>query len=40
MLDEDTRVRENYDHALIHGLEKHAAEISRKMFEAAGQIQH
>ena len=40
VLDEDTRVRENYDHALIHGLEKHAAEISRKMFEAAGQIQH
>ena len=40
VLDGNTRVLENFDHALIRGLEKHAGEISRKMAEFAGQIQH
>lgn len=40
ILDAATRVRENHDHALMHTLGQYAEEISRKMFEAAGNIQH
>ena len=40
VLDENTRVLENYDHKLIHGLEKYAGEITRRMAESSGQIQH
>ena len=40
VLDENTRVMDNFDHQLIHGLEKHAEEITRRMFESSGQIQH
>ncbi len=40
VLDRNTRVLENYDHALMKGLEKYAGEITRKMFETAGEIQH
>ena len=40
VLDGNTRVLENYDHALIRGLEKHGEEIARKMAEFSGQIQH
>ena len=40
VLDGNTRVLENYDHALINGLEKHGEEIAKKMAEFSGQIQH
>ena len=40
VLDRHTRVRENYDHELIRTIETYADEITRKMFEAAGEIQH
>ena len=40
VLGRNTRVLENYDHALMSTLEQYAEEISRKMFEAAGEIQH
>ena len=40
VLDENTRVLENYDHELIRTLETHAEEITRRMKESSGQIQH
>ncbi len=40
LLDADTRVLVNHDHALMERLALHAAEISRKMAETMGQIQH
>ena len=35
-----TRVLVNHDHAIMKALEKYSEMITRKMFEAAGQIQH
>ena len=40
VLDGNTRVLENYDHELIRALETHAEEITRRMAESSGQIQH
>ena len=40
ILDGHTRTEANHDHALMEKLEEYAQEIARKMFEAAGQIQH
>ena len=40
VLDEHTRVLENFDHELMEVLEKHAEEIMRRMFAASGDIQH
>ena len=40
VLDDHTRVLENYDHKLIGGLESRAEEIIRRMSESSGQIQH
>ena len=40
VLDAKTRVLDSYDHELMNALEKYGEEITRKMFESAGQIQH
>ncbi len=40
VLDGNTRVLVNYDHELVHGLESCAEEITRRMSESSGQIQH
>ena len=40
ILDQHTRVLENHDHALMKALEKYSDEITRKMFEAMGAVQH
>ena len=40
LLDGNPRTLENHDHELMRILEKYAPEITRKMFEKAGQIQH
>ena len=40
VLDGHTRVLENHDHELIRGLESFAEEITRRMSESSGQIQH
>ena len=40
VLDGNTRVLVNYDHELIRGLENCAEEITRRMSESSGQIQH
>ena len=40
MLDADSRVLVNHDHKLMQAYENWAEEINRKMFEAAGEIQH
>ena len=40
ILDQHTRVRENFDHELMAAWPRFAEEITRKMFALAGQIQH
>ena len=40
VLDGNTRVLVNYDHELVRGLESCAKEITRRMSESSGQIQH
>ena len=40
VMDEHTRIRENYDHRLMKACVQHAEEITRRMFENAGDIQH
>lgn len=40
VIDEHTRIMENYDHRLMESCARYAEIISRKMFENAGEIQH
>ena len=40
ILDADTRVEENHDHALMETYGKYAEEINRRLWQAAGNIQH
>ena len=40
VFDRNTRLLENHDHALMEAYPAYAEEITRRMFEAAGQIQH
>ena len=40
VMDEHTRIRENYDHRLMEACVQHAEEITRRIFENAGDIQH
>ena len=40
VVDQHTRVLRNHDHALMDAWKKHSEEITRRMFESAGQIQH
>ena len=40
ILDQHTRVLENHDHALMQALETYSEEITRKMFESMGAVQH
>jgi len=40
VFDRNTRLLENFDHGLMEAYPAYAEEINRRMFEAAGQIQH
>lgn len=40
VFDGNTRLLDNYDHALMNAYSSFAEQINRKMFESAGQIQH
>ena len=40
VFDRNTRLLENHDHALMEAYSAYAEEITRRMFESAGQIQH
>ena len=40
VFDGNTRLLDNYDHALMNAYTSFAEQINRKMLESAGQIQH